>query len=148
MPQFETRITLPKSREHVFDFLVRTSNLLELIPPDSGMKVISVPEIIQTGSRLELQATAFGQSWNIVHEVTKLVTPESFTEVQLKGVFKSWVHEHLLQEESAGQVVAIDRIEFEPPGGMLGFLVTKKVIFSQLENMFAHRHRQMRKILG
>jgi ligand-binding SRPBCC domain-containing protein len=148
MPQFETRITLPKSREEVFDFLVRTSNLIELIPPNSGMKVISAPEIIQRGSRLEFQANAFGQSLNIVHEVTELVTPERFKEVQLKGIFKSWVHEHVIQDESADQVVAIDRIEFEPPGGMLGFLVTKKVIYSQLESLFSHRHRQMRKVLG
>lgn len=148
MPQFETRISIPKTREEVFDFLIRTANLLEMIPPDSGMRVISAPDIIQCGSRLEFQMNAFGQSLNIVHEVTELAAPARITEVQLKGLFKRWVHEHLVEEESNGQVVAIDRIEFEPPGGMLGFLVTPRRIIDQLESLFDHRHRQMRKILG
>jgi ligand-binding SRPBCC domain-containing protein len=148
MPEFETRITIPKSREEVFDFLIRTANLLELIPPDSGMRVVSAPDIIQCGSRLEFQANAFGQSLNMVHEVTELVAPSRITEVQLKGLFKKWVHVHLVEEDVPGRVVAIDRIEFEPPGGMLGFLVTPRRIIDQLESLFAHRHSQMRKLLG
>jgi ligand-binding SRPBCC domain-containing protein len=148
MPHFETRITIPKSREEVFDFLIRTSNLMEMIPPDSGMRMISAPEIIERGSRIELHMSAFGQSLNIVHEVTELVPPARITEVQIKGLFKSFIHEHVVEEESNGQVVAIDRIEFEPPGGLLGFLVTKQRIIDQFESLFAHRHRQMRKNLG
>ena len=148
MPQFETRITIPKSREQVFDFLIRTSNLLEMIPPDSGMRVISAPDIIQCGSRLEFQANAFGQSLDIVHEVTELVAPTRITEVQIKGLFKRWEHVHLVEEDTLGHVVAIDRIEFEPPGGMLGFVVTPRRIIDQLESLFAHRHLQMRKVLG
>lgn len=148
MPQFETRITIPKSREEVFDFLIRTSNLLEMIPADSGMRVISAPDIIQCGSRLEFQANAFGQSLNIVHEVTELVTPARIMEVQIKGLFKKWEHVHLVEEDPSGHVVAIDRIEFEPPGGMLGFVVTPRRIVEQLESLFGHRHLQMRKRLG
>lgn len=148
MPQFETRISIPKTREEVFDFLIRTANLVELIPADSGMRVISAPEIIQMGSRLEFQANAFGQSLNMVHEVTEVTAPARIIEVQLKGLFKKWVHEHLVEEDSPGRVVAVDRIEFEPPGGMLGFLVTPRRIIDQLESLFAHRHAQMRKILG
>jgi ligand-binding SRPBCC domain-containing protein len=148
MPQFETRITIPKTREEVFDFLIRTKNLLEMIPPDSGMTVISAPEIIEQGSRLEFQANAFGQSLNMVHEVTELVAPSRITEVQLKGLFKKWVHVHLVEEEGPDRVTAIDRIEFEPPGGMLGFIVTPRRIVDQLESLFAHRHLQMRKLLG
>ena len=147
MPEFETRITIPKTREEVFDFLVRTSNLLELMPTDGTMRVISAPDVIQCGSRLEFQANAFGQSLNIIHEVTELVAPARITEVQLKGLFKKWVHVHLVEEDVPGKVIAIDRIEFEPPGGMLGFLVTPRIV-DQLESLFAHRHLQMRRLLG
>ena len=148
MPNFETRIVLSRPREHVFDFLIRTSNLLELIPSDAGMKVISVPEIIQSGSRLEFRANAFGQSLDIVHEVTEFVTPEKITEVQLKGLFKKFIHEHIIEEAPNGDVVAIDRIQFEPPGGLLGFVVTTKRIQDQFQSLFAYRHQQMRKLLG
>jgi ligand-binding SRPBCC domain-containing protein len=148
MAQFETRIRLPQTRETVFDFLVRTENLLRLIPPDAGMQVIAVPEILKCGSRLELQATAFGQSLKIVHEITELVAPGRIVEEQIQGLFKRWVHEHLVEEDNAGHVLAIDRVEFEPPGGLLGLLVTQRKIIEQLEGLFAHRHQQMRKLLG
>jgi len=148
MAQFETRITLPQSREIVFEFLIRTENLLQMITPDAGMTVVAVPEILQCGSRLEFQANEFGQSLKIVHEITELAAPGRLVEEQLQGLFKRWVHEHLVEEETAGHVVAIDRIDFEPPGGMLGFLVTKRRIIEQLEGLFAHRHSQMQKLLG
>jgi ligand-binding SRPBCC domain-containing protein len=148
MAQFETRITLPQSRESVFEFLIRTENLLQMIPPDAGMRVVSIPNVLQCGSRLEFQMTAFGQSLKIVHEITELAAPGRLVEEQIQGLFKRWVHEHLVEEDPAGHVVAVDRIDFEPPAGVLGFLVTKRKIIEQLEGLFAHRHQQMRKVLG
>ncbi|MBS0264273.1 MAG: hypothetical protein JSS02_20210 [Planctomycetes bacterium] len=148
MPTFETRIVLSRPRVQVFDFLVRTSNLIDLIPKDSGMQVISVPEIIEPGSRLEFRANAFGQTLDIVHEITELVTPEKITEVQVKGLFKKFVHEHVVEEGPGGEVVAIDRIQFEPPGGLLGFVVTAKRIQDQFASLFNYRHQQMRRLLG
>jgi ligand-binding SRPBCC domain-containing protein len=148
MAHFEARITLPQSREKVFDFLVRTENLLQLIPPDAGMRVIAAPEILKCGSRLELQATAFGQSLKIVHEITELVAPARLVEEQIQGLFQRFVHEHLIEEDNAGHVLAIDRVEFEPPRGLLGLLITPRKIIEQLENLFAHRHQQMRRRLG
>jgi len=148
MAEFETRLTLPQTREQVFDFLIRTANLLAMIPPEAGMRAVSVPEILKTGSRLEFQLTQFGQSFKIVHEITEIDPPTKLLEQQVHGLFKLWRHEHLVEEVSAGQVVVIDRIEFEPPGGMLGFLVTKRRILEELESLFAHRHQQMRKMLA
>ena len=141
MAHFETCITLPHSREKVFDFLIKTVNLVEMIPADAAMKVVSVPEVLVCGSRLEFEASGFGQTIKIVHEVTELVSPVSMTESQVQGLFKRWVHEHLVELDPAGHAILIDRIEFEPPGGMLGFVVTKKKILENLESMFKHRHR-------
>jgi ligand-binding SRPBCC domain-containing protein len=148
MAEFEARLSLPHPREKVFDFLIRTANLMAMIPPDSGMTAVSVPEVVKTGSMLEFQLKQFGQSFKIVHEITQLVPPSKLVERQVQGLFKMWNHEHLVEEAPAGEVVAIDRIEFEPPGGMLGFLVTKRRILDELESLFAHRHQQMRKMLA
>jgi len=148
MAQFEARLTLPQTREKLFDFLIRTEHLRKLIPPDSGMQVITMPAILECGSRLEFQASAFGQSLKMVHQITELVAPARIVEEQLQGLFKRWVHEHLVEKDPAGHVVSIDRIDFEPPGGLLGFLVTKRKIIEQLEGVFAHRHQYMRKLLG
>src|SRR5262245_52155603 len=92
MPEFETRLTLPQPREKVFDFLIRTENLLQMIPPESQMRPVSVPEILQLGSRLEFAATAFGQSLKIIHQITDFEAPHRLTEEQIQGLFKRFVH--------------------------------------------------------
>jgi len=148
MAQFQARVTLPHAQERVFDFLIRTANLLAMIPPDAGMRAVAVPEILKCGSLLEFQLTQFGQSFKIVHEITQLVAPSKVVERQVQGLFKLWLHEHVVETASADEVIAIDRIEFEPPGGMLGFLITKRRILDELESLFAHRHQQMRKMLA
>jgi ligand-binding SRPBCC domain-containing protein len=44
-------------------------------------------------------------------------------------------------------VEIIDKIEFEPPGGILGFMITADKIHESLEAGFYHRHQQLKKLL-
>lgn len=148
MPEFEARVTLPHSAAEVFDFLIRPAHLLQLIPPDAGMEVLSVPEVLVLGSRLEFKITGFGQTLKLRHEVTELVSPTKMTERQLFGLFKTWTHEHVIEPDSDGQVTLIDRIEFQPPGGLLGFVITKGKVLEQLDWVFDQRNQQIRKMLG
>jgi hypothetical protein len=102
MAKFETRIALPQTREKVFEFLILTENLLQLIPPGAGMRVVAVPDVLQCGSRLEFQANAFGRSLKIVHEITECNSPARMVEEQIQGLFKRWVHEHLVEGQGRG----------------------------------------------
>ena len=145
MPQFETELILHASGEEVFDFLARPANIVLLSPPDIGLTFVTAPEVIQLGSRIEFKIQSWGQIQAFVHEITALERPHHFSERQIKGVFKRWEHEHRLEFKAPNQVAVIDVIEFEPPAGLLGFLVTAPKILEQLEEAFDHRHQQLRK---
>src|SRR5579863_8074678 len=146
MPVFETKVALTCPRERAFDFLVRPANVALIAPPELGLSFTSAPEIVQLGSRIEFKVQGFGQVQTMAHEITKLVPHELITETQVKGLFAHWVHEHAFETDSRGNVLVIDRIDFQPPAGLLGLLITANRILEQLEDGFAHRHKQLQKL--
>jgi len=147
MPVFETRVTVDCPRERAFDFLLRPANVALIAPPDLGLSFTSAPEIVELGSRIEFKVQGFGQVRTMLHEITGLVPFEQITETQIRGLFAHWVHEHAFETSPEGHVVVIDRIDFLPPSGLLGLLVTADRILEQLEDGFAHRHEQLQKLL-
>jgi ligand-binding SRPBCC domain-containing protein len=65
----------------------------------------------------------------------------------VKGVLPRYVHEHILSAEADGQVLVVDRIEFEPPGGLLGFMLTADRLRSSLQSGLVHRHNALKRLL-
>jgi ligand-binding SRPBCC domain-containing protein len=147
MPLFETSVTLACPPARAFDFLARPANLARISPPELGLCFTSAPEVVELGSRIEFKVQGFGQVQTMAHEITALVPDELITETQIRGLFAEWVHEHVFELISPCKVVVVDRIDFLPPKGILGMLITAGKILEQLEEGFAHRHDQLRKLL-
>ncbi len=147
MPVFETSVTIDCPRERVFDFLLRPANLALIAPPELGLNFTSAPEVVELGSRIEFKVQGFGQVQTMAHEITAMVPHVLITETQIRGLFAKWVHEHAFEADTRGSVLVIDRIDFEPPAGLLGLLITAGKILEQLEDGFAHRHEQLQKLL-
>ncbi len=148
MALFEAQLILPCPQREVFDFLLRPANVALISPPEQGLYFVDAPEIVSQGTRLKFRIQVFGQVQEGEHEITSIVDDTRIIESQVKGVLKSWVHDHLFETNSNGEVVVTDRIEFEPPGGVLGLLVTKNRVLDQLEDAFEHRYVRMKKLLA
>jgi ligand-binding SRPBCC domain-containing protein len=148
MARFESSVVVSSSPHAVFDFLLRPANIALISPPQMGLSFIDAPELLATGTRLEFQVQGFGPPQRIIHEIIEVEAPRRFLERQVKGPLRHWVHEHLVEHESPGQVVVIDRIEFEPPGGLVGLLVTEHKILQSLSAGFDHRHRELKRLLA
>jgi ligand-binding SRPBCC domain-containing protein len=63
--------------------------------------------------------------------------------MQRSGPFARWIQTSVCVPDEAG-VVLQDTIDFEPPGGLLGLLVTAASIEETLTQSFAWRDRQLR----
>lgn len=150
MASFEAAVSLTSEQDPcaVFDFLLRPVNVVRITSPDMGLSLLDAPEVLEHGSRVEFQVQAYGQVQRFVHEIIELDRPRRFTEQQVTGPMRNWVHEHLVEVDKTGGVAVIDRIVFEPPGGLLGLMVTEKRILSSLKAGFDHRHRELKKLLG
>jgi ligand-binding SRPBCC domain-containing protein len=148
MAEFETQVELAATLEELFDYLIRPANMVELAPPGTSIRLIAAPEILQTGSRVEFDVSGMGPTQRFVHEILDCARPERFVERQLEGPFRSFHHEAVLTTAEAELVLLVDRIQFEPPGGLVGLLLTEARIRRFLESGYAHRHAELLRLFS
>jgi len=146
MAQFENELWLPCDVEALFEFLLRPLNVQRISDPRLGLVFEQAPDVVVTGSRIAFKVQAYGVVQKIEHEITAVERPRLIVEQQIKGPMKSWRHEHRLEPKDNG-VRMIDRVTFEPPGGMLGFLVKESSILDGLEDGFIHREQELKRIV-
>src|SRR5687768_4628835 len=146
MAEFENELWLPCDVEALFAFLLRPLNVQRISDPRLGLVFEHAPDVVVTGSRIAFKVQAYGVVQKIEHEITSVEHPRLIVEEQIKGPMKAWRHEHLLEPKVNG-VQMIDRVTFEPPGGMLGFLVKESTILDGLEDGFIHREQELRRLI-
>lgn len=148
MALFESSVAVATPKETAWDFLVRPANLALITPPDVGLHLVEAPEVLELGSKLVFKVQMSGQVQQFQHEITAFEAQSQLSEKMVQGLFGKWVHDHTLLTNANDETVIVDRIEFEPPSGLLGFLVTKKLILKYLEQGFDHRRAQLKKLLS
>jgi ligand-binding SRPBCC domain-containing protein len=147
MPVFQSTQVFPRSVEEVFAFFRDPANLVRVSPPELQLRLVEGPERLQLGSVLVLQGRRWGIPQRVVSEVTAFEPNVSFTDVQRQGPFRKWQHTHRFEAVPEGTRVT-DVIEFEPPGGLLGLVVTAAWIEADLKGIFEYRTKELAKLLG
>lgn len=147
MPEFEARVELACTLEQAFDFLAQPKNIRLISPPQMMLVFDAAPERLSLGARMEFRVQAHGVVRSAAHEIIVWEAPTRFVERQVAGPMGAWEHEHFFETTDNG-VVVIDRIQFAPPGGMLGLVVNERRIRESLEEAFEHRHAMLEKHLG
>jgi ligand-binding SRPBCC domain-containing protein len=147
MNVLEASLSLRADIGDVFDLLTRAESIPLLVPPDLKLEVVEAPRRLEAGSRFQVRIDGFGPPQTVVYEIVDFAAPLGFTETQVKGPLKRYRHEHRLANAEHGTVLVSDRIEFEPPGGLLGFLVTAERLRKSLQSGLAFRHRRLRELL-
>jgi len=148
MAEYRTSMVLPTEQQRVFEYLIRPANLAELLPDDAGVTVVEAPEILELGSRIELIVYILGIKQQIVYEVSDFEPPLFFSERQIDGPLKSYLHEHRVEIRSENEVELIDAISFEPPSGLAGFVMTEKRILENLQKGLSYRYRQIQTVMS
>ncbi len=147
MAEFEASVAIIRPAQAVFEFLIRPANIERLSPPEANMEFIDAPEVFTQGIRFDFHLGGFGPVQRITHEITEMEAPFRYVETLVKGPLQAWVHQHIIEPTSDSEVLVIDRIEFEPPGGFVGFLINEDKILHSLRKGFAHRHRELKRLL-
>jgi ligand-binding SRPBCC domain-containing protein len=147
MPGFEASHVLPRPVEEVFDFFRRPANLIRVSPPELHMSLVEGPTEVELGSRVVIRGRRWGIPQRMVSEITAFEPPVAFTDTQVEGPLLKWVHTHRFEAVPGGTRV-IDRIEYEPPGGVLGLVVTAGSIQRDLQWIFEYRAKKAAELLG
>ncbi|WP_397571137.1 hypothetical protein [Schlesneria sp. T3-172] len=149
MSDFQASVVLPRPRQEVFEYLRRPANLLKMFPAEKTSRLwLKHPDIISVGECIEFKVKAMGAQFLFVHEVTELADAELIVIKQIEGPFKAWSQEQHFADSGNGNTLLTSVVQFDPPGGMLGFVVTRKVVMSQLENWVSKGHQILQQHLA
>jgi ligand-binding SRPBCC domain-containing protein len=95
---------------------------------------------IALGETVTWRARHFGIWFTMTSKVTVLDRPTRFVDEQVKGPFKSFVHEHTYEQVAGGSRMT-DTITVASP--ILGALVERAILVPYLRRLIAARNRQL-----
>jgi ligand-binding SRPBCC domain-containing protein len=141
----ETRIWLPQPLELVFGFFANARNLDLLTPPWLHFR-IRTPGPIEMGRgatiAYELRLRGIPLRWQ--SEIAIWEPPYRFVDVQRRGPYRRWAHEHTFAEQAGGTLVS-DHVVYAVPGGIL---VQRLLVAPDLRRLFRYRQAKLAEIFG
>jgi len=139
---------VPRPLEEVFAFFARAENLEELTPPWLHFRILEVsPNPIRKGTfiRYRLRWRVFPMGWT--SEIIAWEPPHRFIDLQRKGPYRLWHHEHRFEEEAGGTRI-FDEVRYELPFDQLGQLVHKLKVRHDVETIFEFRRQAVDRVFG
>jgi ligand-binding SRPBCC domain-containing protein len=150
MYQLKTEQKIPATIEEVWDFISSPRNLKHITPAQMGFEITNEPiaDKMYTGMIISYKvAPILGIKMNWVTEITHVQDHEFFIDEQRLGPYTMWHHQHHIQPIDGG-VIMKDIVSYIPPMGFLGDIANSIFIKSQLDAIFAFRHKAVDKYFG
>lgn len=146
MTELKFRTEIKASAQVVFDLARSVDAHLESTSKTSE-KVIAgkLSGAMEIGETATWKALHFG-FW-LTHEslISQMARPNSFTDIMVKGHFKSFEHRHFF-EETDGFCVMTDEIRYETPFGIFGKLFDVLALKSHLTDLIANRNEILKRL--
>ncbi len=146
MAAFETELIVQATPEEIFDFLTQPENIKAISPPEMGLKFLDAPLRYSHQCEVRFAVQTMGKIQEITHRITRFDSPNLFVEELIDGPIKLWVHSHHFTPIESGGTEVKDIIEFQPPGGLMGLMMTESRILDSLEDGFYYRHQQLERL--
>jgi len=130
---------VPRPRAEVFEFFANPANLERITPPFLRFRIVTPqPITMGVGTLIDYRLRLYGLPvrWRTVIEAYD--PPFGFTDVQLRGPYRRWVHRHEFVEVAEGTEVR-DRVDYELPFPVCDGLTDRLLVRPSLERIFEHR---------
>lgn len=139
---FESRCRVSLPPEEVFPFFGEVANLDRITPPWLRFRILPpVPEELRAGSRIEYALRIRGLPVRWTTEIRVWDPPRRFVDVQLRGPYLKWEHEHTFTPDGGGTLIE-DRVVYRVPGGPLEPLIHRWLVARDVRRIFDYRGRQ------
>jgi ligand-binding SRPBCC domain-containing protein len=125
----------------VFD-LARDIGLHQKSTFKTGEKAIAgrVSGLIEEGETVTWRAKHLGVYQTHTSKIISMEKPHQFTDIMLKGTFKSLKHQHIFKQEGKNTIMT-DIFEFESPFGIIGKLFNYFFLKNYLTNFLLERNK-------
>ena len=142
----EREIELPLPQEQVFSFFSDAANLAIITPPELKFSIVTpLPIEMRKGALIDYRLGLFFLRFGWQTEIVEWNPPHRFTDVQLKGPYRKWVHTHEFTPTPRGTRMR-DHVDYELPLAPFGN-VALPVVRLQLRRIFDYRSRVIERVL-
>lgn len=134
--------------EEVWAFFSSPHNLKQITPANLDFKVVECPDVeeIYPGMLIRyIVKPLFGIPFKWTTRIEDVERMQSFSDVQVKGPYKTWKHYHSFTETEDG-VVMVDMVKYSLNFGPLNEWINKLVIEKRLKDIFDYRREAVDKI--
>ena len=142
---YESSVWLPQPRDEVFEFFADASNLEVLTPLWLKFSIATpTPIEMRPGTLIDYRLRFRGVPLRWRSEITVWDPPHRFADVQVKGPYRQWSHEHSFEKRDGG-TLAGDRVAYAVWGGALA---NSLVISRDVERIFNYREQKLIAVFG
>ncbi len=135
---------IPRTREELFPFFANPENLEQLTPPWLHFRIVTPRVEMRAGARIDYRLRVHGVPLKWQSEITVWEPPFRFIDVQKRGPYRAWIHEHTFESRDGGTLMR-DYVQYAVTGGAL---VRKFLVAPDLEKIFNFRRIRLESIFG
>lgn len=115
----QSSVELPVSPAEVFPFFADARNLDAITPAFLRFRVLTPGQIqLKVGARIDYSLRVHGLPLRWTSEITIWDPPHRFVDVQIRGPYRLWHHEHVF-EGVGDSTRVLDTVNYACPGGPL-----------------------------
>lgn len=127
---------LPRPLEEVFLFFADAFNLERLTPPFLRFRVLTPPPIeMRQGLHIDYRLSLHGVPLRWQSEIAVWDPPHRFVDVQTRGPYRCWHHEHTFTPRDGGVLVS-DHVQYRVWGGAV---INQLFVQPDVMKIFAYR---------
>ena len=142
MPDFRVNssVLLHYPRPQVFEFFSLAENLDLLTPPWLRFSILTpLPIDMKAGARIAYRIRLHGLPVRWESEITEWEPPCRFTDTQIRGPYRRWVHRHRFEETPGGTLVT-DEVTYRVLGGALA---NRLFVAGEVRKIFDYRKARL-----
>jgi ligand-binding SRPBCC domain-containing protein len=141
--EFNSELWLPRPVDEVFDFFGDAANLQALTPSWLNLHVHTpAPIVMRPGTLIDYRLRIRGIPVRWQTEITVWERPHRFVDIQKRGPYRQWIHEHRFIAQDGGTRCR-DSVQYAVPGG---WLVQRLFVRRDVERIFKFRAERLREI--
>jgi ligand-binding SRPBCC domain-containing protein len=143
------RFEVPATIEQTWAFFSNAENLPQITPPWLKFSVsTSGPVEIKLDSILDYTITWKGIPMHWRTRIIDYSPPRQFIDLQIRGPYALWHHQHSFEPSPTGGVVCADRVIYKIPLGPVGRFIHALTVRKQLLDIFRYRRTIIGRSLG
>jgi ligand-binding SRPBCC domain-containing protein len=136
---------LPKALSSVFPFFADAGNLQRITPEWVNFRVLTpLPIEMREGALIDYRIKVRGVPLGWRTRITGWDPPRRFEDVQVRGPYVKWEHEHTFEEVDGGTMCR-DRVRYRSP---LGWILHPLVVDRDVRRIFEYRQARLAEVFG